>query len=165
MLSVKFHPSWPTGYRGENVDGRWTTDAGHRAITITHPEHFVHRWAKKQLIFTILSRCSNNWYMDFSWPGKQHNKDRNCFLYAVKQNILLTLSHIYRRFLTTSAVDNFWKHCDKIRNCSKRAISHFATVFSTLFNNSTLLSWDFSHFCKDVFKVVCCCMWERVNWD
>ena len=31
------------GYRGENIDGRRTTDAGHRAITITHLEHFVHR--------------------------------------------------------------------------------------------------------------------------
>ena len=39
MLSVKFHSNWPTGYWGEEVDGRQTTDTGQKAITITHLEH------------------------------------------------------------------------------------------------------------------------------
>ena len=38
MLPVKFHPNWPTSYWGEKVDGRRTTDAGQKAITITHLE-------------------------------------------------------------------------------------------------------------------------------
>ena len=35
----------------------------------------------------------------------------------------------------------FWKHCGKRKNCSKRAISPFPTVFSTCLDN-------FLHFCQ-----------------
>ena len=38
----------------------------------------------------------------------------------------------YRRFLTPLQQTAFYKHSDKRRNCSKRAISPFATMFSTL---------------------------------
>ena len=37
-----------------------------------------------------------------------------------------------------------------------RAISLFATMFSKLINNYTFICKDFSYFCLDVFKVVCC---------
>ena len=37
----------------------------------------------------------------------------------------------YRRFLTPLQQTAFRKHCDKRRNCSKKAISPFATIFST----------------------------------
>ena len=37
----------------------------------------------------------------------------------------------YRRFLTPLQQTAFWKHSDKRRNCTKRAISSFATMFST----------------------------------
>ena len=40
-LSVKFHPNWPTDYWGEELDGQ-------KAITKTHLEHFVFRWAKNE---------------------------------------------------------------------------------------------------------------------
>ena len=38
----------------------------------------------------------------------------------------------YRRFLTSLQQTAFRKHSDKRRNCSKRAISPFATMFSNL---------------------------------
>ena len=43
---------------------------------------------------------------------------------------ILTLSHLYTHF-DASAADDFWKHRDKRRNCSKRAISSYSTMFST----------------------------------
>ena len=63
MLPVKFHPNWPTGYWVKKVDGRRTTDAGQKSITLTHLEHFVHRWAKTRmkchlpLNFNLLTCC------------------------------------------------------------------------------------------------------------
>ena len=39
----------------------------------------------------------------------------------------LTLSNLWTHF-DTSAADNFWKPCGKRWNCSKQAISHFATI-------------------------------------
>ena len=53
------------------------------------------------------------------------------------------------------AADDFWKHCDKRRNCSKRAISPFATMFSVDFSNYTFIYRDLPCFCMFVFKVVC----------
>ena len=46
----------------------------------------------------------------------------------------LTLSQISPGFYV-SAVQVFWKHSEKRRNCSQRAISPFPTVFSTHFEN------------------------------
>ena len=48
--------------------------------------------------------------------------------------VLLTLSQTSPGFYV-SAVQVFWKHCGKSRNCSYRAISAFPTVFSTLLEN------------------------------
>ena len=42
------------------------------------------------------------------------------------------------------------------RNCSKWAISPFASMFSTLFNYHTFIYRYFSYFRKDVFEVFCC---------
>ena len=67
---------------------------------------------------------------------------------------VLTLSHI-QMFSDAPATD-FWKHCGKWRNCSSWAISPFATMFSTLFNNLVFLYSYFPLFCIDVFKVICC---------
>ena len=50
----------------------------------------------------------------------------------------------------------FWKHGDKRRNCSKQAISPFATMFSYFFSKYTLTYRDFLYFCSHVSKVVCC---------
>ena len=41
-----------------------------------------------------------------------------------------------------SAVQVFWKHCGKRKNCSQRAISPFPTVFSTQFKNFQPFSSD-----------------------
>ena len=48
------------------------------------------------------------------------------------------------------AAEDFHQHCGKRRNCSELAISPFAIIVSTHFNNNTFI--DF--FCLDVFKVV-----------
>ena len=63
--------------------------------------------------------------------------------------------------------DAFWRLCSRplLKTLTKgetawsiRAISTFATVlFSTLFNNYTIIYRDFSYFCQDVFKVIVCC--------
>ena len=62
----------------------------------------------------------------------------------------------YRCFFDTFAADDFWKHFGKWRNCSLWAISHFATMFSTLFNNCSFVYREFPYFWLNVFKVVCC---------
>ena len=49
----------------------------------------------------------------------------------------------------------FWKHCDKMRNCSKRAIFPFITKFWTFFSNYSFSNRDFPYFWVDIFKVVC----------
>ena len=65
-----------------------------------------------------------------------------------------------------SAADNFWKPCDKRRNCAKQAISPFATMFSTLFKklNSHLLRYiTFLPKCSQSHLLQICYMWERVK--
>ena len=42
-----------------------------------------------------------------------------------------------------SVVQVFCKHCGKRKNCSKWAISHFSTVFSTLLENLPIFSLNF----------------------
>ena len=74
---------------------------------------------------------------------------------SVSQSSLLTFSYIQRLF-EASAADGFWKHCDKRRNCSKQAISPFATMFSTFFSNYTFIYWYCPSFCLDIFRVVGC---------
>ena len=50
----------------------------------------------------------------------------------------------------------FWKHSDKRRNCSKRAISPFDTMFSTFSHRLSIQLKRFSMFWQNMFKVVCC---------
>ena len=50
--------------------------------------------------------------------------------------LLLNLSSINTHF-DISTTYSFWKHCGKRRNCSKREISPFPTLFSTQFENCT----------------------------
>ena len=50
----------------------------------------------------------------------------------------------------------FWKHSDKRRNCTKRAIAPFATMFSTFCHRLSIQLWRFSMFWQNTFKVVCC---------
>ena len=69
--------------------------------------------------------------------------------------IELSLSHI-QEFSDASAADNFWKHCDKSRNCPKQAISSFATICSTLYSNYTYIYRAFPCFCQEIFNVICC---------
>ena len=44
------------------------------------------------------------------------------------KRFIVTLSH-FKTHVDASAADNFWKLCDKSRNCSKQAISPFITMF------------------------------------
>ena len=47
-----------------------------------------------------------------------------------------------------------WSYnCGKMRNCSERAISHFATMFLTLFNNLTLIYGEFLNIVRMRSKV------------
>ena len=50
-----------------------------------------------------------------------------------------TFRHLFSRRL-------FWKYCDKRRNCSKRAISPFATMFSIFSHRVSIQLWRFSIF-------------------
>ena len=52
----------------------------------------------------------------------------------VSNALFLTLYSIYTHF-NTSTTDSFWKQCGKRRNCSKRAISSYPTMFSTQSEN------------------------------
>ena len=58
--------------------------------------------------------------------------------------------------IDVSAADIFWKHCDKRRNCSKQAISPFATIFSISLSNNTYNCKMFPYFWVDIFNVICC---------
>ena len=62
----------------------------------------------------------------------------------------------YKRFLTPLQQTAFWKHGDNRRSCSRRAISPFVTMFSTLFNYWTFILREFKKKLGYVFKVVCC---------
>ena len=62
----------------------------------------------------------------------------------------------YRRFLTPLQQTTFWKHTDKRRNCSKRAISPFATMFSNFSRRLSIQLKRFSIFWKNMFKVFYC---------
>ena len=55
-----------------------------------------------------------------------------------------------------SAADNFLNYSGKRRNGSWRALSPFATMISTLFNNHTIIYTNLSYFGLDNFKVDCC---------
>ena len=79
----------------------------------------------------------------------------------------LTLSHLHT-LSDASAEDDFWKHCDKGRNCSKRAISPFShNVFNFLpvikptiiaiFHICLIVTFNFSRLLQ------ICCLWERVK--
>ena len=67
MLSVKFHPNWPTGYWGEEVDARRTMDDGRR----TNGNHNNSPWAKlrwtkkvNNIVSTGIGYC-----LGWSWSG------------------------------------------------------------------------------------------------
>ena len=62
----------------------------------------------------------------------------------------------YRRFLTPMQQTAFWKHSDKRRNCSKRAISPFATMFSTFSHRLSIQIKRFSIYWQNMFELVCC---------
>ena len=47
---------WMNCWRHTKDDGRLTTDAGHRVITIAHLEHLVLRWAKKNFFIGRVGR-------------------------------------------------------------------------------------------------------------
>ena len=65
--------------------------------------------------------------------------------------ILLTLSQTSPGFYV-SAVNVFWKHCGKRRNCLLQAISPFPTVFSTHLENFLPFS--------SVLKIVVCSVFQ-----
>ena len=72
------------------------------------------------------------------------------------KRLLTTTFPSCRRFLTPLQQTAFWKHSDKRRNCTKRAISPFATMFSTFVHRLSIQLWRFSMFWQNTFKVVCC---------
>ena len=63
-------------------------------------------------------------------------------------------------------IDAFWRLCsrrlfeniigNKRRNYTKRAISPFATMFSTFCHRLSIQLWRFSIIWQNMFKVVCC---------
>ena len=54
-----------------------------------------------------------------------------------------------------SAAGDCWKYCGKRRSCSWWAISHFATILSTLFTSYTCIYRDIQYFDMAFFKVDC----------
>ena len=68
-----------------------------------------------------------------------------------------------RRSVTPSAADDFWKHCDKRRNCSKRAISPIChnvfQLLSVIIRTLIEIFHFFSgHFQRRLLQI--CCMWK-----
>ena len=63
-----------------------------------------------------------------------------------------------------SAADEFWKHCDNRRNCSKRAKPSFChNVFNSI-QLSLIGGVFYMYFCPDVFShLLIYCRWERAN--
>ena len=51
---------WMNCWRHTTDDGRLTTDAGHRVITIAHLEHLVLRWAKNVGRVPIVNLCMSS---------------------------------------------------------------------------------------------------------
>ena len=85
--------------------------------------------------------------------------ERLSAFWFVKMVFLQQNSLILYHILTlsdASAADDFWKHCGKGRNCSKREISPFVTMFTTFCINYTFIYRDFQFFCQLAFKVICC---------
>ena len=78
------------------------------------------------------------------------------------------VSHTYFHIQTlpkASAADDYWKRCDKRRNCSRRANCFFFIMFSTLFNNNNFIYRDFStvvRSCNQRRLLQIVCMWGRV---
>ena len=75
----------PSSYRGDVLssklwmtdDTQQTMDAGHRAITIAHPEHVVLRWAKNQCFTDTWMYSNNRLYtflstLIFGWLNKSN---------------------------------------------------------------------------------------------
>ena len=80
------------------------------------------------------------------------------FSQTSKMRFAFKLTHSHLKLLAdASAADDFSKHCDKRRNCSKQAISPFATTFFQFSKQlHTLIYRDFLCFCPYVSKVLCC---------
>ena len=82
-----------------------------------------------------------------NYEPDQENKENS------KSDIMemcLTLYSIYT-CLNTSTEDCFWKHSGKRKNCSKRAISPFPTMFSTQADDCIPIC---PYFCHHIF--ICC---------
>ena len=75
--------------------------------------------------------------------------------------ITLTLSQVIPGFYM-SAVQVFWKHCGKRRNCSKRAISLFLSVFWRVFCHF-YQTWNYILQTLSVWKSPKLVVWERVK--
>ena len=83
----------------------------------------------------------------------------------------------HRRHLTPAVADDFWKHCNKRWNCSKRAISYYIGIISALYQYNCFSFLDWWHFSSDDCKAddlarpgenVPCCISEewriRLTW-
>ena len=73
----------------------------------------------------------------------------------------LTVFHHCNILSDASAVDDFWKYCKKMRNCSWWIISPFIAMFSALFNSSIFTYRDFKYSCLYDLKVVYCICFMR----
>ena len=87
------------------------------------------------------------------WTGRCDITEK-LFLNGVKPH------SINRRFMKHLQQMTFENIVTKKGNCSKQPISHFATIFSTFFNNYAFIYRDLPYCCVDIFKV---CLWERVK--
>ena len=65
LISVKFHPNWPTVHRGEDVN---MLEARQNSITITHLEQCVFRLAKNSI--THLEQFVFRWAKNNVWKGE-----------------------------------------------------------------------------------------------
>ena len=117
------------------------------------PTRYKTLWEKEKLLVTSNFPFSNS---VFKWLVLQPRKNQGLFGKGLKKNstiwitiyrlpenavgiveyfcLLLTLSQTSPGFYV-SAGQVFWKHCGKRRNCSRRTISPFPTVFSTRLDN------------------------------
>ena len=68
----------------------------------------------------------------------------------------------YRCFLMPLQQTAFWKHSDKRRDCSQRAISPLATMFSTFIHSIIEIFYFLTKYVQSRL-LQNCCMKERVN--
>ena len=106
-------------------------------------------------IFQSERVCRRQFWIWWKWQKRVENcvGKANCLLQAISPFPAVLSKVLYCRHVITlsqtspdfyvCAVQAFWKHCRKRRNCPSRAISHFPTMFYVRLENFLPFSFNF----------------------